>query len=742
MSEYPQNTPPATLQIDRWSLLHGLAAHTLADNWHARPVEAFREGHYAEDNGAWLDIAVPAHWQQHPDLAEYAGRLLYRCFFAAPPWPADSAQPATRRAWLRFNGVFYWSQPFLNGAALPRHEGYFQPHEYDVSHLLRHDAPNSLLVEVECPNERNKFNKRMITGVFSHWDCLDPHANPGGIWLPVELLYTGPVRIQGARCHTESFNDDFAQLRYTVDVDAAQAGPVLLRWTITPRTFAGSVQVFEQRRTLRQGQQHIAGLLKLRDPRLWWTHDLGNPDLYTITLELLSEGVPSDQYAFIYGVRRFEMHNWIPHLNGVRFLIKGNNYPPGDMRLATMNSQRYEHDLQLACDCHMNFLRMHAHIEHPALYHAADAAGILLWQDMPLQWLYRAEVLSQAQQQARQMVRLLYNHPCVAMWCMHNEPIFLADTTDERLSVRLRTYSTTFGFSWNRDVMDARLKRIVEEEDQQRPVLRASGDFYIPYLRAGGDAHAYFGWYSSYGSLLDLERLIRYLLPNLRFVTEFGAQSFPNLESCTRFMPADMADIDFAHLAERHSFQGEIMRRWLPWHDAASLADLVDMTQDYQAYLNRFYIDRLRYYKYRPTGGIVPFLFVDPYPAVLWSIIDYWRVPKRAYYAMRMAFSPQYAFSLVSSRSFRIAQPIDLPIYAVNDAQHPALDLQLAVYLRNPEGEELARVEHPLALDADCQAQEIDHLRLTPTMRGRYTLQIVLTGGESEVDHVYPIEVS
>lgn len=711
---------------------------TLSSNWQIRPLDEFAQGIYPRDDAGWLATTVPGHWQQHPALERHAGKVIYRCRFGMGE-PDAAPMPTASRFWLRVNGAFYWSQPYFNGVDLGRREGYFIPYEHEVTDWIERN--NTLLVEVECPDEHDKFGKRMITGVFSHWDCLDPLSNPGGLWLPVELHQSGPVRIQAVRCHTETFTPRFAQLRYHAELDAAYAGPTLLRWTIAPRTFPGAVQTFEERRTLRAGHQTIGGLLKLRDPRLWWTHDLGDPDLYTITLEALYEGVVSDSHSFAYGVRRFELRNWIPHLNGVRFLIKGNNYPPGDMRIATMTPERCAHDLDLVRACHMNMLRVHAHVDHPAFYAAADAAGVLLWQDFPLQWLYRPTVLLEARRQARAMARLLYNHPSVAVWCMHNEAIFVADTADETLGTRLRTYNTTFGFSWNRDVMDTQLKQVVEREDPRRPVVRSSGEFWIPRLRSGTDAHAYFGWYSSYGTLRDAEVMRQRFPENMHFVTEFGAQSFPNLESCLKFMPADIKQIDVGRLVMRHGFQAEIMSRWLPWREAESLAELIEMTQDYQIFINRYYIDRLRLMKYRPTGGIVPFLFLDAYPAILWSVVDYWREPKRSYYAMQMAFSPQYAFSVFEPRVYRVAEPIDLPLYAVNDAQHALRDLRLTARLRGPDGDLLARVEHTLTLDADCLAQEVDRLRLTPTQPGRYALEIELIGGAAEVRQVYAVEV-
>lgn len=731
--------------VDRWMPFAGRSSYTVTERWSMRPVESFAQGRYPEDDTDWLPTTIPSHWQQHPALEQHVGKVVYRCHFA--DYEVSDEQT---RIWLRFNGIFYWWRAYLNGVDQGRHEGYFIPYEHEVTDILRRD--NTLLVEVECPDEHLKIGKRMITGVFSHWDCFDPLANPGGIWLPVEVQRSGPVRLQSVRCHSESFNDRFAQLYYSAKLDSITAGPVLLRWTITPANFHGNPQTLEQRRTLRQGRQEISGLIKLYEPRLWWTHDLGDPNLYTITLEILHNGQVSDQTRFDFGVRRFELRNWIPHLNGVRFFVKGNNYAPGDMRIATMTTERCAQDIRLACECNMNLLRIHAHVEHPAFYHAANRAGLLLWQDMPLQWLYSAEALAEAQRQARAMVRLLYNHPSVAVWCMHNESLYTGSTTDESLLTQLQTCNTALVFSWNRDVLDTQLKQAAESEDQHRPVIRSSGEVYIPQVRSGTDVHMYFGWYIPYGQLSQVERLRKYVPHNIRFVTEFGAQSFPNHESCLKFMPADIQAIDFDFLEERHRFQPGVMSHWLPWREAESLEALIEMTQEYQSKVNRFYIDRLRYHKYRPTGGIVPFMFCDSFPGILWSIVDYWRQPKRSYYAMQMAYSSQYAFSLIYPRTYKIAESIDLPIYAINDAQYPVRGLRLIARLHDPAGSEQGFVERLLALDADCLAQEVDCLRLTPQVPGLYTLEITLTGGvlserenqqetSCEIYHVYEVEV-
>jgi len=219
------------------------ASLSLNGTWQLLPTDIFRQGFYPLDDESWLEQELPAHWQQHPLLAEYAGKLVYRKRFSLPSanLPAD---PRTR-VWLRFNGVFYWLQPYFNGIDLGRREGYFMPHEFEVTRWVAED--NTLLVEVECPDENNKLAKRMITGVFSHWDCLDPATNPGGVWLPIELITTGPQRIGDVLLHTEQISDASATIRYRVGINSAEAAAVVLRWTFSPKNFAGEVQVIEQR---------------------------------------------------------------------------------------------------------------------------------------------------------------------------------------------------------------------------------------------------------------------------------------------------------------------------------------------------------------------------------------------------------------------------------------------------------------------------------------------------------------
>lgn len=701
--------------------------------WHVRPVEQFNQGFYPHTDSGWHPQQLPAHWQQLHTLRQHVGKTVYRYRF---PRPATLA--SNRRFWLRAEGIFYWSQIYFNGRDFGQHEGYFVRQEHEVTAALAEQ--NTLIVEVDCPEERRKSGKRMLTGVFSHWDAIDPTTNPGGIWLPVVLEESGAVRVQHVRCWTERIEDGVATLCWEADLDSLAVLDAELHWTLEPANFAGRTHTEHETRRLDGGAQRLSGTLTLPDPELWWTHDLGQPNLYTLTLELRCLGTVSDRWTMRVGVRTFELRDFIGYLNGTRLLIKGNNYPPTDTRIATTTAERVRRDLQLARDCHMNFLRIHAHVAHPTLYDAADELGIMLWQDFPMQWTYRHAVAEQARRQVGEMIRQLSSHPSVVVWCMHNEPIFITDTADERILTGVLIYFSTFIYSWDRDVLDQRLARIARKVDPSRPVISNSGEYAVPFWHKGNDTHFYFGWYIIYGRLQNFDGAPQHFARNLRFVTEFGAQSFPNKESALRFLPDDMSRIDWKFLRTRYSFQSNVMQHWMDYRANRTLDGLIEQTQRYQSELNRFYIDRLRLRKYRPTGGIVPFMFTDSNPAVQWSIIDYWRVPKASYWAMRDAFRPQYAFTIITKARYHVGDTIALPIYAVNDAQR-SQQYTIRAYVTDPEAHRVATQSFSGELGADCLAEELGRLEFVARRRGDYEVRIVLSCAGQRFTNVYRVQV-
>ena len=158
-----------------------MATLDLSGTWRATLGDESNRRTFAEprvDDSAWEPIAVPSHWRSTPAFADSDGPLLYRTHF-------DSAGPAAgSRSWLVLDGLFYQGDVWLDGAYVGDTEGYFNRHTFEISDLLRIGTEHVLAVEVGCTPSDDKTAKRNITGVFQHWDCLDPDWNPGGIWRP------------------------------------------------------------------------------------------------------------------------------------------------------------------------------------------------------------------------------------------------------------------------------------------------------------------------------------------------------------------------------------------------------------------------------------------------------------------------------------------------------------------------------------------------------------------------------
>lgn len=703
----------------------------LSGKWEMKPVTRF-DGNYG--NEGWAETSVPGHWQLNPQFEFYGGKMVYRKRFSL------AERKEGRRYRIRFNGIFYWSIVNVNGARLGENEGYFFPRDYEITEALEKD--NEVLVEVDCPDEKNKNAKRLVTGVFSHWDCLDPKTNPGGIWLPVEVHESGDVWLEDPMVHASYWTDSYLRVEARVAANSTKRCRIKVRVTLTPHNFKGKTHVHEQEFLKTPGVNRYQMLMNLDEWELWWTWDHGKPNLYDVKMEVFEEGSdsPSDTLNFRTGLRTFEFRNWIAYLNGKRIFIRGNNYPPGDTRIATMTREKYERDFDLIRDASVNFMRIHAHVDHPLLYEVADERGVLLWQDFPLQWNYRKEILPTALHQIDRMVTTLYNHPSIVVWCCHNEPFYIVDPSHINVKDVLVSSWSVLGYNWNREALDVRLKERVLSVDVTRHVQKCSG--FQGIGKEPGDEHFYFGWYPPFGGIRNFDFYVKHFKKSIRFPTEFGAQSFPNLESSVKFMDTDIKKVDWKKLEERHHFQPMMMKRWVRHENFDSLQAYIEATQQHQINVNRFIIDRLRLHKYGPVGGITAFLLLDSNPAIQWSLIDYWRVPKKSFESYRISMNPQYAFALIGKEHYKVGQAVSIPVYVVNDAYEKYPDASVEIKIRDlRNNRELSKKTVPAPLEPDMEAKLADTVGQRFDAPGEYALEMKLRYGGSVLENEYKIKV-
>ncbi|MEJ2008551.1 MAG: hypothetical protein P8Z30_10425, partial [Acidobacteriota bacterium] len=317
----------------------------LDGQWHYRPIARttlHSDGSITEDKSNLPpagQMAVPSNWNLK-GLPNFNGKVLFERDFDFPGQPAPDD-----RVFIVFHGVDYFSTVALNGAEIGRHEGYFQRFEFDVTSHIRRGL-NHLSVTVDAPLEEPGTvwpdHKRMIKGVFSHWDCKPgstsmEHGQDGttaGIWNRVELevrhrAWLGDVKIQpflydyNGKQERGDHKKTHAKIFVTAEITAARPGNYVLTAEAGGVRVTSSVKIAEESKS-------VLLVLPIENPRLWWTWDLGEPYLYTCRMTLASEGATIDSQEIPFGIRTIALDEktgeW--KLNGVRFFIRGSSVVP------------------------------------------------------------------------------------------------------------------------------------------------------------------------------------------------------------------------------------------------------------------------------------------------------------------------------------------------------------------------------------------------------------------------------
>ena len=138
---------------------------------------------------------------------------------------------------------------------------------------------------------------------------------------------------------------------------AAEPLTVSLRGHIVPDTFDGESQAFRRQVVVRPGRTETRTRITLREPRLWWTPDLGAPDLYRITVTPTgADGAQHSGVESTFGVRRLDRdeETLTYTLNGRRLFLRGVWYPFANLFPAAVTDAAYRRDVAMLCEAHCN----------------------------------------------------------------------------------------------------------------------------------------------------------------------------------------------------------------------------------------------------------------------------------------------------------------------------------------------------------------------------------------------------
>ena len=667
------------------------------------------------DDEEWPTIQVPSHWQSHPLFATENGPLLYRKDFEL-----DVPNEGERR-FIVVDGLFYQGDVWLDGAYLGDPEGYFIHHAYDITALASLDTEHVLAVGATCSPQRDKKAKRNITGVFQHWDCIDPDFNPGGIWRGVRIERSGPVRIDALRVLCRDANEARANVRLSARLDSNNELAVRIV------TYVNNQVVEEIEKSLASGINTLDWDIDIDEPKLWWPWSMGQQNLTDIRVEVIHNGIVSHSVSRRTGLREVAVQDWVYSINGERIFLKGANLAPTRAMLGDANESELRRDIELAREAGLDLVRVHGHISRTELYDAADELGMLIWQDFPLQWGYARQIRREAVRQAEEAVNILGHHPSIMTWCAHNEPFTFNVTPGESFDFKKMAVPFLAGHqlpSWNKSVLDRWVKRSFEKADVTRPVIAHSG--VLPHLPTldGTDSHLYFGWY--HGNERDLPSFAAKIPRLMRFVSEFGAQAIP--ESTEFIDTSEWPVLDWENLENKFGMQRGNFENHCPASAFDSFDDWRVATQVYQADVIRYHIETLRRLKYRPTGGFCMFALNDAMPMVSWSVLDHNRVPKLGYTALAEACRPVIVTADRLPQSMRPGDQVRIALHVVSDLHRELDDATVTATVESTGDPQVWQFEGAIASD-NCTL--VGHILITaPFAEGPVVLDLTLVSGD------------
>ncbi|KAK2038792.1 family 2 glycosyl hydrolase [Colletotrichum somersetense] len=593
---------------------------------------------------------------------------VYRTSFATPEDPSDAPGRVTD---LVFEGLDTFATVTLNGAVILRSDNMFLSHRVEVSRQLRRSGAENVLEVVfdsallrgrqlvQDHAHEHRFIARQtekgripVRKAQYHWGWdWGPILITAGLWKPV-FLERYVARLDDVWVKGEVSPDlKSVSGEIIVKTEGPVASKVSVRFNLQEEV------VLEKKFAV--GQDGTAQTdFHLDDPRLWYPLNTGPQTLYTVTTTLQhASGIPLATQTKKTGFRRAELVQE-PDVLGKSFYFRINNrdvfaggscWIPADSFQAAVGSQRYRAWAELMAASNQNMLRVWGGgvYEADALMDACDELGVMVWHDFCFacgSYPTYPSFLKSVEEEARQNLRRLRGHPSIVIWAGNNEDY----QVQERYRLEYRFDEDKDPESWLKTSFPARylyeylLPKIVGEESPLTPYHPSSpwGDGKPTADPTVGDLHQWNIWHGAMNKYQDTPLLTG------RFVSEFGMEGYPHLSTTMSMLtapsqrrPGSMA-LDFRNKAYDHErrMMTYVAENFSVAYDLPRFTYLTQLVQSeamsfaYKAWRRDWGTGGSR-----GCGGALVWQFNDCWPTVSWAVVDYWLVPKPAFYAIARA---------------------------------------------------------------------------------------------------------
>lgn len=545
-----------------------------------------------------------------------------------------------------------------------------------------------------------------------------------GIWRPIILKAWDKVQIENIQFKQLSLTKEKAELMNVIEVRscAYQRATISLTCVETNQT-----QEISQR--LQYGKNYIQIPLTINNPKWWWTKGLGEQNLYHFRIEAKIDGKTVSTLNDYTGLRTVRIiqekdasgESFLVELNGERIFIKGSDYIPQDMFIPRATQEDYEGVIKQATDVNMNMLRIWGggFFENDLFYELCDQNGLLVWQDFMFACaMYPGDeaFINNVRQETIDNIKRLRNHPCIALWCGNNENLIGWNDWNWQKPYSKETAAQVW-FDYEK-LFHQMLPEVVNQYDEQRFYWPSSPLFGWGYdVSTAGDSHNWGVWHAQdpFEKLADPTQIPR-------FMSEFGFQSCPDMNSVKRFtLPEDWSiTSDVMKTHQKHHIGYPVIDKYMNWYynPPKDFESYLYISQVMQGWGMEFGIDVHR--RSRPhCMGTLYWQINDCYPVCSWASVDYYDSWKAMHYKVREL----YKDLVVSFAKDSVNNRID--VFIISDKLKEE-NGNLRIYTQDFKGNKLFFTEKQLPLKPN-QVEKIASYDIADLLKDKPANQVVMT---------------
>lgn len=459
------------------------------------------------------------------------------------------------------------------------------------------------------------------------WDWA-PRAVTAGIWQDLRIEGWSVARLDSVRIRQEHHRN-----RVVLRCEPEWAGRRPVKVEVE-----GLVSF--QGRTVAEVQD---GSVEIAAPERWWPNGAGQQPLYGLELQVRGASRVLGHWKAQIGLRtvrlRRDRDRWGEsfrfEVNNRPIFAKGASWIPAHLFAGGLRRADWEALVRSAAAANFNMLRVWGGgvYEQEAFYDLCDELGLLVWQDFmfactlyPGDRAFRANVATEA----RQQVRRLRHHACLALWCGNNE-------IEAHNAPALRRPAVRTGYD---AIFRRLLPRIVAQEDgitaywRSSPARSDHPEYSDP--TQSGSVHYWQVWHGGHPAEAATGQVFR-------FVAEFGMQSLPARSAWAQWCPVDQ-DFAFSPELERRQKSpggnGRLLDYVARRHRIdRDLEQLTHASQLNQAHCLKVMVEHCRRHQGR-CGGTLYWQLNDCWPGISWSSLEFGGAWKAAHYAVRRLYAP------------------------------------------------------------------------------------------------------